>query len=279
MTEQELAEFCRTHPFLYHVTDQHALGSIEKHGLLTAKEMDDCFMKMSKGARRRFRKRMGFPGDLEDRLSGLGMLAARLQALRTAAWAVGAARPEMKNEKVFFFVTRKAAEEMAEEYRNHPIPRVVLKIDTRSFLEAHLDSVELSAHCLRSVAQGERPRGGGARACRRRKRSGRLRARGRCGAADGGRRRRARPVVGMVLAWRKAPGRDGACRSGAWLIRRAGARLRGRRRMPFRRRGRGEAGRGLRTWSPVHRIASCCRGEFERAGEAVAPVNAHCRPA
>ena len=150
MTEQELAEFCRTHPFLYHVTDQHALGSIEKHGLLTAKEMDDRFMKMSKGARRRFRKRMGFPGDLEDRLSGLGMLAARLQAVRTAAWAVGAARPGMKNEKVFFFVTRKAAEEMAEEYRNHPIPRVVLKIDTRSFLEAHLDSVELSAHytCL-----------------------------------------------------------------------------------------------------------------------------------
>ena len=150
MTERELAEFYHTYPFSYHVTDQHALASIEKHGLLTAKEMDDRFMKMSKGARRRLRKRMGFPGDLENRLSGIGMLAARLQALRTAAWAVGAVRPEMKNEKAFFFVTRKAAEEMAEEYLNHPIPRVVLKIDTRSLLEAHLDSIELSAHytCL-----------------------------------------------------------------------------------------------------------------------------------
>ena len=156
MTERELAELCHTYPFSYHVTDQRALASIKKHGLLTAKEMDDRFMKLSKGARRRFRKRMGFPGDLEDRLSGLGMLGARHQALRTAAWAVGAVRPEMKNEKAFFFVTRKAAQEMAKEYRNHPIPRVVLKIDTRSFLEAHLDSVELSPHYTCTLMLGRR---------------------------------------------------------------------------------------------------------------------------
>ena len=115
MTVPDLAEFRSTYPFLYHVTDQQALESIKKHGLLTAKEMDDRFMKMSKGARRRLRKRMGFPGDLADRLSGLGMHMAHQQALKTAAWAVGAARPEMKNEKAFFFVARKAAEEMAGE--------------------------------------------------------------------------------------------------------------------------------------------------------------------
>ena len=146
MTVPFLTEFRSTYPFLYHVTDLQALESIKKHGLLTAKEMDDRFMSLSKRARNRFRKRMGFPGDLGDRLSGLGMLAARQQALKTAAWAVGAARPEMKNEKAFFFVTRKAAEDMAAEYCNHPIPRVVLVIDTRSLLEAHLDSIELSAH-------------------------------------------------------------------------------------------------------------------------------------
>ena len=156
MTVPVLEEFRSTYPFLYHVTDQQALESIKRHGLLTAREMDDRFMKMSKGARRRLRKRMGFPGDLGDRLSGLGTHMACQQALKTAAWAVGAVRPEMKNERAFFFVTRKAAEEMAAEYRNHPIPRVALVIDTRSFLDAHLDSVELSAHYTCTLMLGRR---------------------------------------------------------------------------------------------------------------------------
>ena len=156
MTVPFLTEFRSTYPFLYHVTDLQALESIKNHGLLTAKEMDDRFMSLSKRARNRFRKRMGFPGDLGDRLSELGMLVACQQAIKTAAWAVGAARPEMKNEKAFFFVTRKAAEDMAAEYRNHPIPRVVLVIDTRSLLEAHLDSIELSAHYTCTLMLGRR---------------------------------------------------------------------------------------------------------------------------
>ena len=142
MTEPDLVEFYSTNPFLYHVTDLQALDSIRRHGLLTAKKLE----KLPKAAKRRLRKRMGFPEDLEATLAKQGMIIAFHRIMLSGAWAVGATPPGMKNEKVFFFATMKAALEMAEEYRNHPNPRVVLAINTRPFVEAHFKRIELASY-------------------------------------------------------------------------------------------------------------------------------------
>ena len=141
MTRLDLVEFYSTNPFLYHVTDLQALDSVKRRGLLTAKKLE----KLPKATKRRLRKRMGFPGDLQATLDKPDMVMAIHRIMLSGAWAVGATRPGMKNERVFFFAAMKAALEMAEEYRNHPNPRVVLAINTRSFVEAYFKRIELAS--------------------------------------------------------------------------------------------------------------------------------------
>lgn len=160
----EAREFAQRYPTLYHMADQAAWPSIQRHGLLSTKAIVDLFSPdpdvrtavLSEVRRKSFvLRRNGLDAvTIRDQLP-LKFLDECLEP--------GVARQEYLdalNGRVFFWLTEKRLQRLlnARAYRGRP--HVVVHIDTAAFLDVYEPTVELAAYNTGSAHVPNAPKRG-----------------------------------------------------------------------------------------------------------------------
>lgn len=141
--------FVERYPHLFHLAHADAWPGLQRHGLLTSEQLAELFKVSGRTSRRLLTRRRAESVKIKHWRHGSAVLRdqkpVRMEALATAL-TDGMTPAEwllLLNQHVFLFPTDATATAMYGTYRQDPL--VVLTLSSATLLEAHAESLRLTA--------------------------------------------------------------------------------------------------------------------------------------
>ena len=146
----DVDKFCKLRPVLYHLSAAESWPFIQRHGLLSSKQI---LLKCSVDEERkqeiekhRLRRSYLLESDghgsftLRDRttLSHAGLAVALGKACSPDQWI------DLLNQRVFLFARRTSLENLLRAPLNRELSHILLEVDTRKLFDAYASSIELA---------------------------------------------------------------------------------------------------------------------------------------